>query len=195
MTKGEETRQMIIKSAAPIFNKKGIAATAMSDIMDATKLSKGSLYVHFENKDELVMTVVDYNMQLLGSKVFETLRKARSAREKLIAYIDVLSTPVNPIVEGGCPMLNFGMEADDTNEVVTKKVNEAVVFSQQIISDIIKKGIDEGEFSNEWNYKDFALVMFAMIEGGQLICRVARNNRKMQVIKANLLEQISRWEL
>lgn len=195
MTKGEETRQMIIKSAAPIFNKKGIAGTAMSDIMEATKLSKGSLYVHFENKDELALTVVDYNMQLLGSRVFEKLRKASSAREKLIAYIDVLSTPINPIVEGGCPMLNFGMEADDTNEVVTKKVHEAVVLSQQIISDIIKKGIDEGEFSIEWNYKDFALVMFAMIEGGQLICRVARNNRKMQVIKANLLEQISRWEL
>ncbi|RTZ46274.1 TetR/AcrR family transcriptional regulator [Chryseobacterium arthrosphaerae] len=36
------------------FNTKGIAATAMSDIMDVTKLSKGSLYVHFDNKDVLV---------------------------------------------------------------------------------------------------------------------------------------------
>jgi len=39
MNKGEQTRQMIIEQSAPIFNKKGIAATAMSDIMDATDLS------------------------------------------------------------------------------------------------------------------------------------------------------------
>ena len=50
MTKGEETRQFIIEKAAPIFNTKGIAATSMSDSMEATKLSKGIMYVHFDNK-------------------------------------------------------------------------------------------------------------------------------------------------
>ena len=34
MSKGEQTRQMIIEQSAALFNKKGIAATAMSDIMD-----------------------------------------------------------------------------------------------------------------------------------------------------------------
>src|SRR5688572_24291233 len=69
MTKGEETRQFIIERSAPLFNTKGIAATAMSDIMDVTKLSKGSLYVHFENKDVLADAVVDYNMDQLAKKI------------------------------------------------------------------------------------------------------------------------------
>ncbi|MFA6249149.1 MAG: TetR/AcrR family transcriptional regulator, partial [Mucilaginibacter sp.] len=51
MSKGESTKQIIIERATPIFNKKGIFGTSMSDIMEAAKLSKGSLYVHFEDKD------------------------------------------------------------------------------------------------------------------------------------------------
>lgn len=186
MSKGEETKQWIIERAAPIFNTKGIAATAMSDIMEVTGLSKGSLYVHFENKDELAGAVVDYNMNLLAGKVQAVIGKAASARDKLLAFIDMLSTPVTPPVTGGCPMLNFGTEADDTNEMVKKKVLAAVKYSQQLIADIIKKGIEKGEFKAGWNYTEFATIMFAMLEGGQLICRVAGSNSKMKVIAGYL---------
>jgi TetR/AcrR family transcriptional repressor of nem operon len=62
MQKGENTRQLIIEQATPIFNKKGIFGTSMSDIMEAAKLSKGSLYVHFENKDSLAFSVLEYSL-------------------------------------------------------------------------------------------------------------------------------------
>jgi len=189
MSKGDETRQFIIERAAPIFNTKGIAATAMSDIMEATKLSKGSTYVHFEDKNELVLEVVDHNMQLLGSKISSAIGKANTAKEKLFAYIDVLRTPTHPPVAGGCPMLNFGMEADDRNEPVKQKVHQAVKVSQKIIADIIRNGIESGEFKPTWDYDEFATIMFAMIEGGQLICRVAGNNSKMSVI-SNVLHRM-----
>ena len=34
--RSERTRQLIIESAAPIFNKKGYAGTSMSDLTTAT---------------------------------------------------------------------------------------------------------------------------------------------------------------
>ena len=39
--KGEETRQEIIRKAAPIFNRKGYSGAALSDLMQATGLEKG----------------------------------------------------------------------------------------------------------------------------------------------------------
>ncbi len=86
MNKGERTRQMIIEKSAPLFNKKGMAATAMSDIMDVTKLSKGSLYVHFDNKDVLVEAAVDYNMDQLQRKVIASINKFQHPKDKLFAY-------------------------------------------------------------------------------------------------------------
>jgi len=45
--KGEETRQEIIRKAAPIFNRKGYSGAALSDLMRATGLEKGGIYRHF----------------------------------------------------------------------------------------------------------------------------------------------------
>jgi len=181
---------MIIEQSAPIFNKKGIAATAMSDIMDATNLSKGSLYVHFDNKDVLAEKVVDYNMEQLVQKTAVFMNRFDNPKDKLFAFIDLYRNPLLPPVEGGCPMLNFGMEADDQNEVVREKVAAQVNRSQQMLTDVLAQGIRQGIFKTDWNYKEFATLMFAMIEGGVMIGRTTRKHDKMAVICRNLKKMI-----
>jgi AcrR family transcriptional regulator len=190
MSKGEETRQFIIEKAAPIFNIKGIAATAMSDIMEATKLSKGSMYVHFENKEVLACAAVDHNMKMLGNKLLASIGNAKTAKGELLAYIDFFNNPINPPVTGGCPLLNFGTEADDTNPVVKEKINSGIKLSQQIAENIINKGIANGEFKPDWNASEFATIIFAMLEGGNLISRMSGNNDKMKVIIKTLKDMI-----
>lgn len=191
MTKGEETRQFIIEKAAPIFNTKGIAATSMSDIMEATKLSKGSMYVHFENKDVLACAAVDHNMKILNSKLQFEVIQGKSAKEQLFAYIDFFSNPIHPPVIGGCPLLNFGTEADDTNPIVKEKVNNAIKRGQQLLTSIIEKGIADKEFDSNWNASEFATVLFAMLEGGHLMSRMSGNNDNMKTITQTLKKIIS----
>jgi len=186
MAKGEATRQFIIEKAAPIFNTKGIAATAMSDIMEATKLSKGSMYVHFENKEVLTCAAVDHNMKVLGDKLQLALNKSKTAKEELFTYIDFFSNAVNPPLTGGCPLLNFGTEADDTNPIVKEKINKGIKYNQQILQNSISKGIANGEFKPDWNAEDFAIVIFAMMEGGHLMSRMSGSNDKMKIITKTL---------
>jgi TetR/AcrR family transcriptional repressor of nem operon len=191
MTKAEKTRQFIIEKSAPIFNTRGVAATAMSDIMEATKLSKGSLYVHFDNKDVLACAAVDHNMEIVAGKVTAALAQHTNARDKLFAYIDVFSDPMHPPAFGGCPIMNFGLEADDTNATIRGKANGAIEVNQQLLADLIKTGIKEGTFKPDWNYKEFATMMFAMIEGGVMFGRIAGNNNKMKIISRNLKQMIN----
>lgn len=190
MTKGEETRQFILEKAAPIFNTKGIAATSMSDIMEATKLSKGSMYVHFENKEVLACAAVDHNMKILSSKLENKVNSGSTSQQKLFAYIDFFSNPLASPVTGGCPLLNFGTEADDTNPIVKEKVNNAIKRGQQLLTSIIEKGIADGEFKPEWNAAEFATMLFAMLEGGHLMSRVSGSNDKMKVITQALKKMI-----
>src|ERR1700733_14879683 len=107
MTKAERTKQFILEKSAPIFNTKGVAGTAMSDIMEATKLAKGSLYVHFENKEDLSYAVVDYNLDKLAEKTATVINKQKTAKRKRSAVLDLYDDPFNPPLVGGCPMLNF----------------------------------------------------------------------------------------
>jgi TetR/AcrR family transcriptional repressor of nem operon len=190
MTKAERTKQFIIEKSAPIFNTKGVAGTAMSDIMEATKLAKGSLYVHFESKEELSYAAVDYNLNSLAEKIMAAISKHKTAKSKLFAFIDFLSDPLNPPVVGGCPMLNFGMEADNTNPIIKHKVNKLIQTSQQVVTTIAQQGITDGEFKNSWNVKEFAIKAFAMIEGGILVSRVSDSTDQMKVIVKMLKNEI-----
>src|SRR6202044_3514737 len=60
MRKGEQTRQEIIRRAAPIFNQKGYGGPAPSDLMKATGLEKGGIYRHFDSKEMLAAEAFDY---------------------------------------------------------------------------------------------------------------------------------------
>lgn len=195
MTKAEKTRQFIIEKSAPIFNKKGLAATAMSDIMEATKMAKGGLYGHFESKEELAYAVVDYNLGKLFGKIEQGIQKAKTAKEKLCVYIDLHKAPLDTPVLGGCPLINFGMEADDTNPVVREKVKKKIEKGQKMVEEIITRGIKNGELKSGFNAKEFSIRMFALIEGGIVICRILNSNNQMGTIVKMLKKEIEAQEL
>ncbi|PZR29384.1 MAG: TetR/AcrR family transcriptional regulator [Citrobacter freundii] len=182
MTKAEKTRQFIIEQSAPLFNTKGLAGTSMSDIMEATGMAKGGLYGHFETKEDLSYAVVDYNTSQVGLKLRAAIGKAKTAKGKLEAALDFFSNPMKPPVEGGCPLLNFGMEADDTNQVIRKKIKNGIDETESVLQKIIEEGIASGEFKNTNNAREMAIKMFAMIEGATMICRVAGHNNQMKII-------------
>jgi len=188
MTKAERTRQFIIETSAPIFNTKGIAATAYSDVMQATKMAKGGLYGHFESKDQLSAAVVDYNLNKLVEKVQQAIGNAGTAKDKLFAWLDAFKTPTQFPVEGGCPLINFGSEADDTNQIIREKVKAVIEMAQKTIAAIVQQGIKTGEFNQTFNGKEFSIKMFALIEGGTLIGRVLNTNSQMNII-VNLLKK------
>lgn len=48
--KSERTRQFIIEKVAPIFNRKGYAGTSLSDLTEATGLTKGAIYGNFKKQ-------------------------------------------------------------------------------------------------------------------------------------------------
>jgi TetR/AcrR family transcriptional regulator, transcriptional repressor for nem operon len=195
MSKGKNTRQFIIEQTAPLFNTKGVAATAVTDIMEVTKLAKGSLYVHFENKEELANCAVEYNLQQFIDKTGTAAAQHTAPKDKFFALLDYLSDPLHPPVKGGCPMMNFGMEADDTNPVIKEKVHKTICTVQQAMTDIIQQGIDEGAFRKDWDVKLFVTKAYAMIEGGILVSRVSGSNEQMLLLVGLLKADIEAQEI
>ncbi len=189
MTKAERTRQFIIEQSAPLFNKKGIAATSITDIMSATSLAKGGIYGNFTSKEEISVEAFDYMINLVLAKLEQIAAKETSVAGKLNALLEFYRVyPLKPVMGGGCPILNFGTEADDTNPPIKRRVNEVVLQMQQSIEKLVKKGIRHGEFKPDWDARAFAIKMFAMLEGGILISRLQNNNEQMSIL-VDLLKQ------
>src|SRR4051812_49192949 len=116
MSKAEKTKQFIVEKIAPIFNKKGFAGTSLSDMTDATGLTKGSIYGNFTNKDEVALAVYDYNLSRLNKAIDETVAEGTNSIEKLLKMANFYRSRFKSLMAtGGCPILNTAVDADDTH--------------------------------------------------------------------------------
>src|SRR6478735_1428393 len=95
MGKAEQTRAYIVEKTAPIFNTKGYAGTSLTDMTDATGLTKGSIYGNFENKDEVALAAFDYNLAKVRGIIKAEMDKHATVKEKLLVYVDVYENFMN----------------------------------------------------------------------------------------------------
>jgi len=173
MSKAEKTRAFIVEKTAPIFNKKGYAGTSLTDMTEATGLTKGSIYGNFENKDEVALAAFDYNLQKVKSIISAEMEKLNTIREKLLVYVDVYENYMHyPFPAGGCPILNTAIEADDTHPQLKKRAIDAIYNWKNIMVRLIEKGIELKEFSSKINAEQTALTLIAMLEGGVMISKL-----------------------
>ena len=87
MGKAEKTRQIIAEKTAPIFNKKGYSATSLSDLTDATGLTKGALYGNFKDKEEIRMAAFTFAMQEVRTRAQSQIALVKTFKEKLNTHL------------------------------------------------------------------------------------------------------------
>ncbi|MBE6422445.1 TetR family transcriptional regulator [Succinivibrio dextrinosolvens] len=58
-----ETRRQILECAKRLFSNRGYERTSLSDIAKYSKVSRGAVYWHFENKEDLLISLVEYDDQ------------------------------------------------------------------------------------------------------------------------------------
>jgi len=189
LSKAERTRNFIIEATAGIFNTKGYAGTSLSDLTDATGLTKGSIYGNFENKEEVALAVFDHNLSKVNTIIRNRVAQAPTYFDKLMVYARVYDqynqyVRTNSFPKGGCPILNTAIEADDTNPLLKEKASKAVLKWKSNIEEMIKGGIAAGEFKPEIDHHQVALSIIALIEGGIMIAKVTDNQHNLdQVMK------------
>jgi TetR/AcrR family transcriptional regulator, transcriptional repressor for nem operon len=170
ISKAERTRQFIIEKTAPIFNKKGYVGTSLSDITEATGLTKGSIYGNFVDKDEVALAAFDYNVARMLAVTRAEMAKQSTFRGRLLVYVEVYDNYMKyPFPIGGCPIMNTTVEADDTHPVLKGKVGQVVLSWKDRLVELIEKGIAAREFKKDTDAEQTALTLIAMIEGSILL--------------------------
>ena len=83
----ERTRQAILDAAYVLFRRKGYTRVSMDEIAGATKVTKRTLYYHFDSKDALLAAVLEAQHRL-ALAAFRTFGDALSGSPEEI--IDVM---------------------------------------------------------------------------------------------------------
>jgi AcrR family transcriptional regulator len=83
----QEREQLILQAADELFLEKGYHDTSIDDIAARVGISKGTVYLHFASKDELVFALLERGMRQLQATLDDILASPGTPREKLEAVM------------------------------------------------------------------------------------------------------------
>ena len=192
MSKAEKTKQYIIEKTAPVFNKKGYAGTSLNDIIDQTGLTKGSIYGNFENKDEVALAAFEHNVNKVSALFKEEIQKQNTIKEKLLVYPLLYEKFLKyPFPEGGCPILNTAIEADDTHPLLRAKALSAFSNWKNAIIRLIEKGKEKKEIKKNVNAEETAIAIIALIEGGIMLTKLTGKTSYIKTTTQKVIDIIN----
>ncbi len=178
MNKGARTREMILSQAANLFNRRGYAASSLSEIMEATGLEKGGIYNHFTSKDHLALAAFDYAVERIWERYAGVLEGKTGALERLRAIPEVfVEMAKDPVVAGGCPVMNAAIESDDAHPALRDRVRLVMNSWRTQIRGIVEKGVSNGELRAGTDGDALATVMISVLEGAVMLSRLYRDPR------------------
>lgn len=181
--RSEKTRKTIIEKTAAIFNRKGYVGTYLSDLTEATGLTKGSIYGNFKDKNEVALEAFKYNYQFQTRELMGKLNQIEFSYEKLQVFLAHYKEAYLPIFEnGGCAILNTAVDADDGNEWLRKEVVQKIYDWSERIMSIVNDGISKGELQ-PLDASEYAFRTIALIEGSIML---AKTLNKPSILMKNI---------
>ena len=143
----EARPEEILDAALELFSEKGFSATRMIDIAKKAGISKGTLYLYFENKEAVFRAVVLEMIAPQIAKEEEFLEGFQGPTEELLRqmihswWANIGETKLSAI-----PKLIVS-EAGNFPELAEFFVNNVVKRARNLYSQVISRGIVRGEFA------------------------------------------------
>ena len=89
----KSTKDRILDAALNIFSSKGYYGTPVDEIVEEANTSKGSMYFHFPNKEQLFLALVDQFANVLERNVTKAIEQSPKGMGRVkIAIESVLDT-------------------------------------------------------------------------------------------------------
>lgn len=182
-----KTRESILDASGRLFNTKGYKATSISDITTATGFTKGAVYRHFENKEDLEMESLTFLSTQMFEKMRAVIKEYESAGDKLRGIVHFFKSYIsNPPIEGGCPLLNVAIEADDANPALRKSANEILNILHGSLYRILFNGQKHGQIRENIDLDYYATLFIAALEGGIMMSKLRGTDEHMLHVTTHL---------
>jgi TetR/AcrR family transcriptional repressor of nem operon len=188
--KGEQTRQEIIRKAAPIFNQKGYDGAALSDLMRATGLKKGGIYRHFGSKEELARDAFDHAWNIAMDTRFEGTEQIPNTVDRLKQIVRNFRDRRPGLVPGGCPLLNTAIDCDDGNPKLRAKARHALSSWLDRMQSIAEEGKRRGEVRSDVNSGKLATLIVSTLEGSHMLSRLQKKDEPRDLAVRHLEEYL-----
>jgi AcrR family transcriptional regulator len=160
----------------------------MRDLTAATGLEKGGLYNHFGSKEQLALEAYDHAMSLVTNALARSQDDATDAVDRLQRMIRSFAVAARrPVIEGGCPIMNTAIEADDGHPDLRDRARESMTLWHRLCGRIVKDGKAAGTLRKDVDPYELASVITGSLEGGLMLARLYSDPAQMDHVVNHLV--------
>ncbi len=171
----EQRRSAIIDAAKRVFLEVGLEQASMDRIATESELAKGTLYLYFKSKNELIMAIMTEHLEQLNGKLREISRSRLSPQNKVLRSVDVffayssehqifyrIMTAVN--VRDMCQCGPDHPQSPDID-----RFRELNLETMSIVHAILEDGIAKGAFDPSMNVASVVPLMMVALKGAMVV--------------------------
>lgn len=136
----------IINAATKVFAKKGFFQSKVSDIAKEAQVADGTIYLYFENKDDILISLFEEQMKKVLDNMMEEVSKEKDAVAKIKRFalnhlkLIELNKDVAEIIQ---------VELRQSSKFMKEYKNERFLAYLNLIAEIISEGKEQGVFKKE----------------------------------------------
>jgi AcrR family transcriptional regulator len=142
----EARRAELVSAAASVFAQRGVANTAVSDIVKAAGVAQGTFYLYFDSKDDAILAVVERLADGMIEATAARLAAPSSAVDRLLALGNVLAEAG---AEPDAAELVDLMHRRENRALHDRLAEDLTLKLVPLLESIVEQGVAEGAFSVE----------------------------------------------
>ncbi len=145
-----EKKRAIALAAIPLFANLGLTKTSVEAIAKNANIAKGTVYLYFKTKEEIILEIWNYANELLDKKRAENFTKGSSASEKINHYFDFSVLEENHTMDILLKLLAMNMSTilNFSHDGLVKHFKQERIKETDTLEKILREGINSGEFKN-----------------------------------------------
>lgn len=158
--RGKETREHIKKCAYSLFAEKGFKQVTMKDICEATQLSRGGLYCHYESTRQIFQEIID-DMTSKQDEEFDL--KIKENLSAVTILDDILDKYENEMLDSRSSLSIAIYEYFSIHDIASQNntLYEQYLLSANTWKKLIQYGIERQEFNEVDISAVFDLIVFS----------------------------------
>ena len=158
--KGDRTKQFIKEKAKILFAEKGFKIVTMKDICEATGLSRGGLYRHYDSTHVIFSEIISEFLDDQNNLFSESIDNNVPAKEILISILDKYQAEMLD-TKGSLSMAIYEYFSNDEISESENLLLKRYALSYQSWNTLIEYGISRGEFKQVDINSIFDLIVFS----------------------------------
>ncbi len=162
-----QRRNSILNAARELFYRKGYQTTTMEEIAEKAELSKGTLYLYFQSKDELYISTIEEGFYELEEKLLRATKGKRNVEQKIraIYYAFIKHCLENPEYFRITQYFLSGYAHDNISPQLQKRINDLSIKLLTYGSKAIQEGVDSGLFKKDIDPFDLSVIGWRLATG------------------------------